>query len=97
MPREYCRWAVRRSDPRPMLLSPVDAAISRPGEIADAPRASGSYRIASQEQEASREKTDELFTTHASEGIRRIRGFGRHWRPFGGARPGGRIHLQIRH
>src|SRR5712675_1274714 len=47
---------------KPILPWLVDAAISRPGEIADDPAASGPYRIASQEQEVSREKLDELFT-----------------------------------
>src|SRR5260370_21927625 len=41
------------------------------------------------------EKPDELFTTHAAQGIRCLGRIGRTWRADGGAGADGRIHLQI--
>jgi hypothetical protein len=60
------RGLVRLAVLASILPRPADAAISRAREIADDRAASGPYRLASQEQEVSREKMDELFTTHAS-------------------------------
>src|SRR5450631_568657 len=89
------RWL--RAPPQARILPPPkDTAISHLARCQMTRRARV-RKVASHKNNKLRgSEPDELFTTHATQGVRCVGGFGRHRRAVGGAGPDGGIYLQIR-